>query len=582
MARGSGWWDGLLCGCLVVAAVSSSYPYAEMGFIDDWSYVKTAFEYARTGHFVYNGWATAMLGWQVPWGALFVKLLGYSFTAARISMLPVDLVSVWLFYAILVRLGVERRNAVFGTLTLGLSPLFVPLAASYMTDISGLFVILLCLYMCVRALTASSDGAAVLWMTFAAATNVAGGTVRQIAWLGALVMVPSTAWLLRRRRRALMVGAALWCMSVAGIFACLRWWRQQPYSVPEKIVNGPVTLAMVGHLGAELVKAFLCLLLLLFPLLAAWIPRFRTLRPRSQAAIAALLLALAADAWWLHTRKELHFWTMPWLIHVIGAENIFEFNWEMLGVRPVAVPVWLQAAISLLVIAGGTIFFADIQQHRTRPQQVSAERRSWSWSRIGWLVIPFAVAYVALLLSRGLYGFIYDRYLLGLMPMGLLCLLKFYRENISRELPFFSYVILTVFAVYGVLATHDLFALNRARIAAVEEVHATGVPLDTIQAGFEFDGWAEINEVGYVNEQQMEYPRSAYQDDKRYLLRPAQCRMGFDKYTPALNRKYLVVLPNATCTNLSDFPPVEYQGWLPPFHRVLYIDQVPQLPARSY
>src|SRR5919109_3021588 len=121
--RRSGWWEGLVLGCVVVGAIWSARPYAEMGFIDDWSYIKTSFEYARTGHFVYNGWATAMLGWQVPWGAWFLKLFGFSFTAARVSMLPVDLVSIWLFYATLIELGIERRNAVFGALMLGLSPL---------------------------------------------------------------------------------------------------------------------------------------------------------------------------------------------------------------------------------------------------------------------------------------------------------------------------------------------------------------------------------------------------------------------------------------------------------------------------
>lgn len=132
------WWEGQAYGAVVVACILCSLPYAEMGFIDDWSYVKTAFEYARTGHFVYNGWATAMLGWQVPWGALFAKMFGYTFSAVRASMLPVALASVWLFFALLVRFGITRHNAVFGALMLGLSPLFVPLAASYMTDVSGL------------------------------------------------------------------------------------------------------------------------------------------------------------------------------------------------------------------------------------------------------------------------------------------------------------------------------------------------------------------------------------------------------------------------------------------------------------
>jgi hypothetical protein len=567
---------------VVVLAVTSARPYAEMGFIDDWSYVKTAFEYARTGHFVYNGWATAMLGWQVPWGALFVKLFGYSFTSVRLSMLPVDLLSVWLFYAVLVRFGLERRNAVFGALTLGLSPLFVPLAASYMTDIPGLFVILLCLYLCMRALSANSDRAALLWMTLAAASNVAGGTVRQIAWLGALVMVPSTAWLLRRRRGAPLAGAVLWVLSVAGIFACLRWWQQQPYSVPERIIQGPVTPVMVGHLGAELLKALLCMLLLVFPVLVAWMPRFRTLPPGSRAAIATLLLCLAAGAYSLHLHTELHFWTMPWLIHLIGSEGIFEYNWDMMGKRAITIPVWLQAAISLIVIITGSILFASHRTQDIRPRFVARERHISSWNCIGWLCGPFTVAYAGLLLSRGVYVFIYDRYLLGLMPIALLCLLKLMEDSTFRDVPVISYAALLLFGLYGVLSTHDLFALNRARITAVEKVHAAGVPRNLIQAGFEFDGWTEISEVGHVNEPRIEFPQSAYLDDKRYLSRPFPCRMGFDQYTPALNRKYLVVLPDAVCGVQSGFSAVTYRAWLPPFHRSIYISEVAQLPAPAH
>ena len=581
LASGFRWWEGLLCGFVVVLAISSACPYAEMGFIDDWSYVKTAFEYSRTGHFVYNGWATAMLGWQVPWGALFVKLFGYSFTSARLSMLPVDLLSVWLFYAALGRFGLGRRSAVFGALTLGLSPLFVPLAASYMTDVPGLFVILLCLYLCMRAVGAGSDRAVMGWLTLAAATNVAGGTVRQIAWLGALVMVPSTAWMLRRRPHVLVTGGGLWLLSAAGIFACLRWWNQQPYSVPEKILQGPVTPAMAGHLGAELLKALLCMLLLVFPVLAAWMPRFKTLPKHNRAAITILLGVLAAAAYYLHIRTELHFWTMPWLVHVIGSEGIFEYNWDMLGERAVTIPVWLQAAISLVIIGTGAIFLVDSRKRHSKHKVIWRDASLNSWNCIGWLIAPFSIAYASLLLSRGLYVFIYDRYLLGLMPMALLCLLKMFEESKSQDIPIVSYVSLILFSLYGILSTHDLFALNRARIAAVEKVHATGVPRNIIQAGFEFDGWTEIGEVGYVNEQRIQVPDSAYQDDRRYLSRPFPCRMGFDQYVPALNRKYLVVLRNAACGTQAGFSPVRYAAWLPPFERFVYINQVPQLPESS-
>ncbi len=93
-----------------------------MGIIDDWSYIKSAQMFAQTGHFVYNNWGAVILGWQVPLGALGIKLFGFSFTAARLYMLPVTAFGAWLFYLILADFGVSAFNAAFGTLALFLSP----------------------------------------------------------------------------------------------------------------------------------------------------------------------------------------------------------------------------------------------------------------------------------------------------------------------------------------------------------------------------------------------------------------------------------------------------------------------------
>lgn len=62
--------NGLLCAGVFAVCFWIAWPVAEMGFVDDWSYTKSAQVFAQTGHFAYNGGATAMLGWQVAWGAL--------------------------------------------------------------------------------------------------------------------------------------------------------------------------------------------------------------------------------------------------------------------------------------------------------------------------------------------------------------------------------------------------------------------------------------------------------------------------------------------------------------------------------
>jgi hypothetical protein len=568
------WWEGLLCGCVVVAAICASHPYAEMGFIDDWSYVKTAFEYARTGHFVYNGWATAMLGWQIPWGALFVKLFGYSFTAARISMLPVDLAAIWFFYSILGRFGIERRNAVFGTLTLGLSPLFIPLGSSYMTDVPGLFVILLCLYLCLRAIDAHNDRSALLWLALAAGTNVAGGTVRQIAWLGALVMVPSAAWLMRRRQRALVTGALLWAFSAAGIFACLRWWNRQPYAVPERIMRGPVSSSMAAHLGAELLKALLCTCLLVFPLLIAWLPRYKTFPQQIRVTLAAFILALAAAAYILHLHGTLEHRVAPWLGHVIGTESMFSSTGEMLGTRAVTLNLFWRTVLSLGVIAAAGACLVDTWLCRQNIR-LTTDEPDFRLRKAAYLLGLYTACYCCLLVSRGLYSFIYDRYLLGVMPPTIILILLLYQVNGRKLLSGWPFFILAAISIYGVAATHDWFALNRARVQAVALLRAQGVPLTRIQGGFDFDGWTQLENAPSINWVAIENPPNAYRSYRPdFGLAPA-CRLDFSAYTPTIQPEYFVVFRPMPCLAASQFAPLNYRNWLPPHARFIFIQRRP-------
>lgn len=90
-------------------------PWLEMGTTDDVSYTLSAQMLAQTGHIVYNGWATAILGWQLYLGAAFIKLFGFSFNVKRLSMLPVAMLTAFLSQRSMVRAGLSERNATLGT-----------------------------------------------------------------------------------------------------------------------------------------------------------------------------------------------------------------------------------------------------------------------------------------------------------------------------------------------------------------------------------------------------------------------------------------------------------------------------------
>ncbi|MGC9199417.1 MAG: hypothetical protein ACP5E5_10855 [Acidobacteriaceae bacterium] len=145
----------VLCALLVLACELLSRPYTAMGVGDDGPYILMGRHLADTGHIVYNGWPAAMIGWQLFLGAAFVKLFGFSFTVVRSSTVLVAMVTAFFIQRTLVLTGITERNATLGTLTLVLSPLYLVLSATFMTDTTGLFAVVICLYGCLRTLLSS-------------------------------------------------------------------------------------------------------------------------------------------------------------------------------------------------------------------------------------------------------------------------------------------------------------------------------------------------------------------------------------------------------------------------------------------
>jgi hypothetical protein len=482
--------------------------------------------------------------------------------------------SVYLLHASLIRFGITARNAVLGALTLGLSPLFLPLAASYMTDVAGLFCILLCLYLCQRALAAQSARTTILWLTCAALTNIAGGTVRQIAWLGTLVMVPSAAWLLRKRTGVKRMALLLWLASVVSVLGCIGWFERQPYALPEKIIQGPVSGTMLGHMLAELLKAFLCLALITFPILAAWIPVQRSLHRGAVKRIAFVVIVMAAASIVLSSKGSLDHRVMPWLGHVIGTLSIFSSTGEMLGSRPVTLTLPMRVGLSLSVITALLTLGEQMVAKPSLPKSPSTV----SLQEALWVLVPFSISYVVFLLPRALYSFIYDRYLLGLMPFAIVILLLLHQRWIAVRLPAVAVAALSLFALYAIAVTHDWFALNRARVTAVARIRASGVPATSIQGGFDYDGWTQIEAAGYINDARLRNPANAYQVNLSPLQLPERCRLNFAEYTPAIHPEYFVVFEPMTCLASSKYPPVTYRTWLPPFRREVYIQRTLNIP----
>ncbi len=567
--------DGAWCAVAIVAAILIVHPAAEMAFVDEWSYVGSSLAFTK-GRIAYYG-ASAMVGWQIPWGTLFFKLFGFSFTVARTSMLPFASGAVFLMHQCLRGFGVRRRGAVLGALTLGLSPLYLPLAASFMTDIGALFGVLLCLHLCLRAIAATSDRSTVRLLTLAALLNLVLGTDRQIVWLGTLVMVPGTAWLLRRRHGVVAATIVLWSVSFVAILLATHWFGKQVNILPAKL-TGPVGVhALLSMVRQVFIRVTLCLALLVLPVAIAGLARLDRLSRAAWIRVTAAGLVIAGGYGALYAHHLLEHAIVPWAGPFIGNLGMWRQNDEMPGLREVTLGVWPRAVLSVVVLLSVVVWLEWLWAGRARgsaAQEQAELPQGAGWRAVFWTIGLYSAAYVMLLVPTQLFGSgFYDRYVLFLMPLGLIVLLKFYEERLRGELPALCYGVLAVFGMYTVAATHDWYALLRAHVGAVDEVRAAGVPRTAILAGWEYDAWTQIEEQDYLN-----YPQAVRRAGEVYTKPPARsrsCEQGLVDWTPAIHPRYVIAYSPVSCFAASEFAPYRYRTWLPPFERTLTVLRVP-------
>lgn len=563
--------NGILCVLLVGLCVLAIHPVLDAACGDDFSYVKTALDFERTGKFVYNGWAAPISGWLIPWGALFVKLFGFSFDILRISIFPIAAATIVLFHQILRRFGINSQNAVFGTLAVGLSPIFLFPATMYQTDVPGLFVTLLCIYMCQRAVAAQTDRRALAWLISAALVNIGGGTVRQTAWLGVLVIVPSTAWLLRKRRGAILTGTLMWLFGVVAILACLHWFNQQPYSLREQIVPWPVGPRDLRHMTYQMTKTFLCLILVILPVSIAWITTARRLSRSAKWRFALAILLSILVAVHFYKAGTADTWAEPWLIPTL--------DYTAFGVAP----LWVRAVISFLVVTLAVLLAEQLVQESSGSGDTDQPS---GWGHVAWILGPFTLSYLLLLVPRATLQMVQDRYLLGIAPFAIIVLLKLYQERVNRTLPVVSFIVLVVIAVISVGYVHDFFAASRALTNVVATVEKSGIPRDDLQAGTDIesgwaqDGWVQIEEGGHINDAHIKVPVGAYKPYVPDARIPPECQNYLASRMPAIHPEYFVVRKPKSCFAPTTFPVIHYKTWFPPFHRAIYVEKLTNIAAR--
>jgi hypothetical protein len=593
----------LLCAAALVTAMALTTPVAESGMNDDWSYAKTALDLAQTGRLVYNGWASAMVGAQAYWGALFIKLFGFSFLTVRMSTAPLALGCCLLTYSLHRRAKLPPALAAFGTLTLCLSPVFIANAVSFMTDIPGLFLCLLSIYGFVRVAevldTVPSEPSSERrlwrsrffgWLLLGLLAGVLGGSVRQVIWF---VPMFAPLVLILRRRSPLKVPAVVVPLScsiavaIVSAFWISTWFNAQPYAIHEKLTNGLSALkspAKLGYLGRQALELTLTwgvlilpVLLLLPQLYRKWIAGRSPVRTILPTALITTALVVGT----LLTFGD------QWYFPFIGCA--FDCLPFMAGTAPIApltlaftlpMSFWqgLSICVTLLVSGAITLWMSTLVWRRSG---AAGPSRLADISPVVALLAVFAAAYIPVALFKSVVPDscgLADRYLLPVIPLATVGLLGSFHRWAGREgVPALSWAVLGLLAFYGTAQIHDYFAQLRARVALTRYLEQHGVPRTQIMAGFEYDSWTQITVTKCYNDSRIENPKGVY-------LKPT-IPLGFLTayrhwiYAPVVRPDYVVGIGPHPGLFDTDLGPLEYDCWLPPLRRFLCV-QVTD-PARA-
>jgi hypothetical protein len=577
----------ILCAVIAVIAALLTYPLLETGVSDDFSYNLTARVFAETGHYIYNGWATAMLGVQIWWAALFIKVFGFSFTLVRLSMFPFTAGCAVLLYYMGRHAELNPKLSVFFSLFTVISPFFITLVPSFMTDICGMFFLLASLFSFSRGVDAleNPEGGntkrALALLAFGALLGLMGGTVRQIIWLVPLASLFYVA-VARPGKNATVqrLSPVLLVVTAGLVVLCDRWFKMQPYSVPQDLGKTAqnVLHAEWFRMPFSVTSFSMTTLLHLMPILACTLPALLRkewgikAQPQTQRRVLATLLVISAGAAlmvWVGAKMNI---TPYWQTTVTTSGAHY---WCLLTPQPRTMPKVVSLGLLGISVACALILgFVSARRVPTDKSLVSGLLAGFmAQPSIIRLMITYLIPYIAVVIFVSTTQGPVDRYVMPLLPLVALLLLRGY-QPIRPSASLLGWGVLSIYALYGVAIMHEYFSDARQRLHATQIMAAAGVPRTEVFVGFDQDAWFQITEQGYLNEPRVKVPAGVFHpvSFKSLPFEPP----GNDRLSVFNPRYYVVSQRQEMLVDDPRFQPITFGSLFPPFSRTLYIQTLPQ------
>ena len=479
----------LLLGLIWICMIVLANPIGNFPLNDDWAYAHSVQHLLQHGELRFSDWtATNLLG-QVAWGALFCLPVGFSFTALRFSTAVLGLVGILGTYGILRELNASRQAATVAALTLAFCPIYFVLSLTFMNDVPFVAFAIASLYLFMRGLRLESAPAI-------AASFILAGLAILTRQTGLALPIAFACALLTKKGiqpRSLWLSFLIVAIGIGLQFA-YQVWLSHAGLLPANF-NRQISTILANsrmHLRPMLRDAlsisFFCVMYLGF-FTAPVLPfvnsslggKEKFSRTTSVVVTAAVLVLFGAILIWIGR-------LMPFWRNILDETGVGTAGAGSVSKRPGApVAFWVAAtaiafAGSVALVRNGLSALATLYNHLRSPAA-----RCHSWQLL--LLLSLAIVCFVPLPLAGFDQFgAYDRYILIFITLAIGICATVPRKKTATFLSIIfrgaALVLLAIYALFSVAATHDYLAWNRVRWNALQELtREAKVPFDRIQGG---------------------------------------------------------------------------------------------------
>ncbi len=441
---------------------------------DDWSYIRAAETFYKTGEIKFTPWTSPSLVFQVVWGGLFAWIFGFSVNTLILSTQVISFTGMVFFYLLLREIQCTPRKAIFFTLLLIFNPFSFPLLYTFFTDQHFVALMLISVFFYYRGAARKKNLSLLLGAVFASCAVL----IRQP---GLLISVAAALYLMLRKDGWKKITLSLFLPAIT--FAIYTYWLQdvhgQTFSARQQMkwiiecLGNPVYIISKFFNRPAIILDFFGFCLIPFSL--AILPRSRQYFSRQHSSVlimfclSGILFYIIQDH--IGITSSIYNWENGFHFAFVseygyrGTENILLFFYKILAFFSFFSITFL----SWLLIKKRM----EIKQSLSSPFLL--------------LILIPVLQFMFLMIVR--YKF--TRYYLVLLPFFILLISRALKHiKIQKK---YCFPLLAGFVLFSFAGTQDFLSWNEAHWKLGERALRQGISARRLSGGFPWDCWHNMD-----------------------------------------------------------------------------------------